>query len=90
MNLKNKTKTELITMVDYYMIQLIDTFDTQEIIITDKKEALEVAERLKFFFLKQGKKIDVFFFAITQGEAQYDSNQEYSHSLEDTHLEIMI
>lgn len=73
---------------DYYKITLIHGFDLQELKITDETEAMETAERLMFFFKKQGVKISVTLQGITEGESQFNSDGEYTHSLEDQIEEI--
>jgi alcohol dehydrogenase YqhD (iron-dependent ADH family) len=73
---------------DYCLIYLTETFDMQEIHITDESEAAETAERLKFFFQKQGIKIHVNIYGVIEGKAQFNSAQEFTHCLDDIHEEI--
>ena len=77
-------------MKDYFIIYLSESFDLQELKITDESEAKEVAERLKFFFNTQGIKIEVSLVGVIEGEAIYNSDGEYVGSKEDKHEDIII
>lgn len=76
------------TNYDSFLIHLIDGLDMQEISLSNHDEAKEVAERLNQFFLKQGKRIAVELYGVIEGAPQFDSNQEFTHSLDDIHERI--
>ena len=50
----------------FYEITLHESFDAQKIVISNEYQAHEAAERMRYFFKRQGIKVDVYLFKVTR------------------------